>query len=294
MRDCTKLSVEDIRTILVDEYSYTTEEAAAIKGKQSLAYELYKNENNNIKNDKPDFSEVETESPNIEVNFEQVPNIGSSEWEGYVLSKLGTNEKEDVNGTIYPKCSGLRRLTQALIGEIVKSGPTHVFAPTESDGCGRATVVYEVSIDFNGEVRTFSEAADCWQGNTPSPFNLHPVATASTKAEGRVFKKILQLNALTAEEMSVAVVAKKTRSKIITDEEDGTVLATANQLNIINTWSKRLKINLEKFVKNQFSSKTIETINRDDAIALIELVQKYSSIGSDNIPIPEEILDDSI
>lgn len=303
MRNCTKMTVEEIRDILVQEHGYSRDDAEGIKGKQNLAYELHVADSRgslNSLDEKPNFDEISIDS-NAEVEApvrtEVVreisrPTMGSLEWEGFVLSQLDKSEKEEKNGSVYPRACGLRRLAEKLLGPILKSGPTNVFL-TGSDDSARAVVVYEVSIDFRDdnrlEPRVFSEAADCSQSNTPAPFSLHPVATASTRAEGRAFKKALQLTTVTAEEIS-APISNPKASKRVTDEEDGDVPASNNQLGIINTWVKKLNLDRDKFVNFKVPGKTINTITRDDAIVLIDTIQKFSSIGEDNVPIPEEIL----
>ena len=307
MRDCTKLSVDQIRQILVTEYGWTQADADDIKGKQNLAYTLYNCEKDVVEDEKPDFEELELETKSSDTDDSRVdcpkvnreenndPIRGTLAWEGFVLSQLADNEKEEKNGNTYPKASGLRRLAELLLGPIIESGPKQVFAPQEYDYPSRATVIYEIVIDFSRgneyDVRRFSEAADAWLGNTPSPFHLHPVATASTRAEGRALKKALQLTSLTAEEMSNVVPTEKP-SKVSreTGEWKGDSPATANQIGLINSWCPRLKLDREKFIDRYTSGKNIETISREDAATLAEVIQQFSTlVDKDRVDIPEDI-----
>src|SRR5690606_27810229 len=101
--------------------------------------------------------------------------------------------KELIDGN--PNCAALRRVSELVLGDIVSSGPSQVFPATDPNGPGRATVVFEVIFDWGntGNFRTFKEVADCWHGNTDDLFCAHPVATASTRAEGRVLRKALKV-----------------------------------------------------------------------------------------------------
>ena len=110
--------------------------------------------------------------------------MGSREWEDYVFSLLYPSEFEEKDGIKYPKSSGLRRLTQKLIGPIVKSGPVSV---TQIDN-ESATVIYELHVLYNtinvtnanqyireddftsASLRVYSAAANVYRGNTPDTF----------------------------------------------------------------------------------------------------------------------------
>ena len=119
------------------------------------------------------------------------PTYGSKEWNEFVMSQFENNELIDGN----PICAGLRRVAEELLGDIISSGPSEVYPSTDPNGPGRATVVYQVVFNWmnSGEVRTYSEVADVWHGNTDDLFCAHPVATASTRAEGRALRKALKV-----------------------------------------------------------------------------------------------------
>ena len=138
-----------------------------------------------------------TEEESIE---EDVPSMLSDEWHDYVMSHFKSNELIDGN----PVCAGLRRVSELLLGSVIESGPSQVFPATDNDGPGRATVVYKIVFDWmhSGLPKTFSEVADVWHGNTDDLFCAHPVATASTRAEGRALRKALKLRVLAAEELA--------------------------------------------------------------------------------------------
>ena len=114
---------------------------------------------------------------------EDTPSMFSEEWNEYVMAHFKRNELIDGN----PICAGLRRVAELLLGDIIESGPEQVFPASDSNGPGRATVVFSVTFNLmnTGSIRTFKEVADVWHGNTDDLFCAHPVATASTRAEGR-------------------------------------------------------------------------------------------------------------
>ena len=105
----------------------------------------------------------------IKINEEvDHPSITSDEWHDYAMSHFHDNELIDGN----PICAGLRRVAEILLGEIVETGPVQVFPATDSDGPGRATVIYRVVFNwFNSGIhKTFSEVADVWHGYTDDLF----------------------------------------------------------------------------------------------------------------------------
>jgi len=133
-------------------------------------------------------------------NEENRPSMFSDEWNEYVMAHFHTNELIDGN----PICAGLRRVAELLLGDIVESGPEQVFPATDGLAPDRATVVFKVVFDWmnTGQQRVFKEVADVWHGNTDDLFCAHPVATASTRAEGRALRKALKLRCLAAEELA--------------------------------------------------------------------------------------------
>lgn len=153
---------------------------------------------------------------------DHLPQYGSPEWQKYVLGLLNADE---VNSEGYPKCFGLRRVANLLLGPIVSQGVSNLSVipiVTAEDRNSRAvTVVYDIHIEWNlskkvpvilatardgyqsellhNDIRKFSGTADCVE-DINSPYGRHPAASAETKAESRALKKALLLNILTAEE----------------------------------------------------------------------------------------------
>ena len=73
-----------------------------------------------------------------------MPVYGSQEWNDYVMDKFDRKDLIDGN----PTCAGLRRVAEDVLGDIVSSRPSQVFPSTDVDGPGRATVVFEVVINW--------------------------------------------------------------------------------------------------------------------------------------------------
>lgn len=230
-----------------------------------------------------DLFDVESIKEDIEMekNEDVMPAYGSEEWSDFVMSKFHKGELFDGN----PVCAGLRRVAEELLGTIVVSRPSQVWPATDSDGPGRATVVFEVVIDWmdSGQLRTYSDVADVWHGNTDDLFCAHPVATASTRAEGRALRKALKVKCLAAEELAkkdvASIVRQSVQERQSTDgdwqEEDK---ISSAQVNFIDTKCKQLDIDVLKFI-NMGESKygDISDINKKTASKMLGVLNEYQT-----------------
>ena len=230
-----------------------------------------------------DLFDVESIKEDIEMekNEDVMPAYGSEEWSDFVMSKFHKGELFDGN----PVCAGLRRVAEELLGTIVVSRPSQVWPATDSDGPGRATVVFEVVIDWmdSGQLRTYSDVADVWHGNTDDLFCAHPVATASTRAEGRALRKALKVKCLAAEELAkkdvASIVRQSGQERQSTDgdwqEEDK---ISSAQVNFIDTKCKQLDIDVLKFI-NMGESKygDISDINKKTASKMLGVLNEYQT-----------------
>jgi hypothetical protein len=218
---------------------------------------------------------------------ENIPDITSEEWTGYVLSLFSSDELIDGN----PVTAGLRRVAEIVLGEIIESGPTKVFPATDEDGPGRATVVYRVVIRCvrTGDYKTYSDVADVWHGNTDDLFCAHPVATASTRAEGRALRKALKLKrVLAAEELTRKDVPSIVRQSIAGKHTDGEIhgsdYITVQQTNFIDTKCKQLDVSVMAYVnsgKNTY--KSIDRISKETASGMIKELSRLQT-ETDSIP----------
>ena len=229
---------------------------------------------------------VEMESVNT------MPAYGSKEWNDYIMEQFEARELIDGN----PTCAGLRRVAEDVLGDIVSSRPAQVFPSTDANGPGRATVVFEVVINWMnmGQMRTFADVADVWHGNTDDLFCAHPVATASTRAEGRALRKALKVRCLAAEELTrkkdvESIVRESVKSDQTTDgewkEEDPISMP---QTNFIDSKCKQLDINVIEFINHGKESYTsINQVSKKTASKMLSLLNEYQNKSKN---IPEDVL----
>ena len=209
------------------------------------------------------------------------PPYGSKEWNDYVMSLFYANELIDGN----PICAGLRRVAEDVLGSLVSSRPVQVFPSQDGNGPGRATVVFEVVFDWmnSGQFRTFADVADVWHGNTDDLFCAHPVATASTRAEGRALRKALKIRCLAAEELAKKDIVSIVRDSVskgqpTTGEFSENDTISSAQINFLNNKCKQLDINVVGFInmgKNKYDS--IEDITKKSASSMLGVLNQYQN-----------------
>ena len=232
-----------------------------------------------------DIEDTEVEVGTKNEVREVTPLYGSKEWHDWIMAKFEPGELFDGN----PTCAGLRRVVEEVLGSIVVSRPSQVFPATCIDGPGRATVVFEVVIDWQdtGKLRTYSEVADVWHGNTDDLFCAHPVATASTRAEGRALRKALKIRCLAAEELArkkdiesivKESVAAKRNTREVDGEWQGDLSITAAQANFIDTKCKQLDIDVMEFVNsgNEVYS-NIDEVTKETASKMLGVLKSYQN-----------------
>ena len=200
------------------------------------------------------------------------PDPTSPEWNSYVLSLF-------VDGELYegrPLCAGLRRVAELLLGRIVSSRPTQVFAPQGGNEIGRATVIWEIVFE-DGSL--FSDVADCWEGNTDDAFCVFNTATAATRAEGRALRKALRLKTVAAEEMtkkntaSIVRSISQTKAMENTDGEyDDSSRMTDPQARFIDGKCKQLNIDVEAFFREVFETNVKRKVTKSQASDAIQLL----------------------
>jgi hypothetical protein len=220
-----------------------------------------------------------------------MPAYGSKEWNDYIMEKFEKHELFDGN----PTCAGLRRVAEEVLGSIVSSRPTQVWPSTDANGPGRATVVFEIVINWmdSGEFRTFAEVSDCWHGNTDDLFCAHPAATASTRAEGRSLRKALKIRCLAAEELAKKDIVSIVRQSVSADQgldgewkEEDTI--SEPQINFIDAKCKQLDIDVIKFINvgsEHYGS--ITEVSKKTASKMLAALNEYQTKKK---PTPEKIL----
>ena len=209
------------------------------------------------------------------------PPYGSKEWNDYVMSLFYPNELIDGN----PICAGLRRVAEDVLGDLVSSRPSQVFPSQDNNGPGRATVVFEVVFDWmnSGQFRTFADVADVWHGNTDDLFCAHPVATASTRAEGRALRKALKIRCLAAEELAKKDIVSIVRESVnkgqpTTGEFGENDTISSSQINFLNNKCKQLDISVVEFInmgKNKYNN--VEDITKQSASSMLGVLNQYQT-----------------
>jgi hypothetical protein len=202
-----------------------------------------------------------------------IPSPTDEGWSDFVKSRFRPDELEQDKPTV----DGLRRVTELLLGPIVRAVPTIVQAPNDKNGF-HAVVSFEVAVAWGGDwqdVRTFGDSADVYPGNTDPAFARFATATATTRAEGRALRKALKLRkVVTAEEITTVPVSDSGVTGFIAGyQEKG-----------IEKLCRDLDININKLIsKGEFKVKRISHMTSDMAIKLFELLNKYLQ-NSDKIP----------
>jgi len=248
----------------------------ARKSKKELKAETIIEDDDDDNDDGLSFEEPE---PKKEKAVDVAPHRTDPKWTKYVLGQMEKREKVDKDGQIFPRTVGLRRMVHILLGDIVSTDVDVIQAPTpENDQ--RATLTVSVTYkDSNGDFFSSSDASDVFFGNTPSPFNRHPVASASTKAEGRALKRLLGLNCYTAEEMDTV-----DGDSPLSAESAGMV--TSHQLVFLEATARdKLGLNIVKFVaKHHPDCNNINSLKHGEMLTLFEVLNSYQ--GTE---VPEEL-----
>ena len=257
--DYAQVTVNTVRQILQDRHGVIDEAILAQTKKPLVA--LLKGLDEKAGQDEVDaaFDDVKESPTNedtlmTEESIEEPAEIWrpepcSPEWEEYVVKQFESDEL-DADGN--PRCVGCRRLVQLLIGPIVRCGIANNIGPSDINH-GTATVVFQVEVLVTnadhvlvGTRIFYEDIADVNRDNTDAPYSKHPSATAATRAEGRIYRKMLGLTGITAEESS-----KRAEEEPEIDWSTDDVLAvTDNQISVINMMCQRIDINVLEFINS--------------------------------------------
>lgn len=208
------------------------------------------------------------------------PRIESPKWTQYVLEQLTDDEMFACRPTV----AGLRRISY-LLGDIVENSATVVQAPTLANGF-IATVEVRLVIMWTKDLadnqpptaRVFTSTADVYPGNTDAAYARFASSMAETRAEGRALRKALQLQVVTAEELTTVPVEESGM--------DGKIAPA--QRNFIDLKCMQCGINVVKFLnhgKNQY--KSIADVPYATAQVMIS---HLSELQRNKSKIPEGIL----
>ena len=230
-----------------------------------------------------EVAEVTAVSDEIEIKVD----IYSPEWADHVMTLFSEDELSDGK----PLVKGLRRVAGMLFNGIRSSGPVQVFPPKDDNQIGRATVVYEVV--FGNGVR-YAEVADCWHDNTDDFVLVYAMASASTRAEGRALRKALNINVVSAEEITskdTTELARESRRRnqppTTGEVDEKRSMMSGAQSALIGRRCAAMNIDRELFFEDIIGVRDEGKLTKDDASQVIEQLNNYQN-GS--AAIPDEIL----
>jgi len=322
--DYAKLTVSEIKQMLIDEGRFTEDELdqAEVKGKAAWV-EVHKNAaypdkddewegfdwgvSDDIDNIMEDADPMET--PHIVQMDPDTPNYNDPEWNDWVMSQFVSGELIDGK---YPNVNSLRRMVEKLLGDIVFSGPIKVEQTMDPNHTGKAVVTYQITIDWKLDQypstqginidqeypqRTFLSTASSWIGNTDDMYAVFPESIAETRAEGRALRRALRINVVCADELTkkdtAAIVQQQKITPSTTGEWEEESLITDQQINTIKIMCDRLGIGVMKFVNS--GSKEYDSINdvtRSAAAGMLKQLNRYQSNSNDSLEIPKNLIGD--
>ena len=232
---------------------------------------------------------ISTPALNEKLPQDAPPHFYSSLWSKYVMSLFDTGELH--NG--HPTCDSCRRLVNQLLGPIVESGVANII-PANNENRGTSTVVFQIKVFVTnenhplcGKVLHMEDVGDCNRQNTDHPYSKYLSATAATRAEGRILRKLLGLTTIVAEETSDH---KDEEEEIygVNVWPDNTFIKS-NQESVIDIMCKRTNMNVQEFInsgENKYGD--ISKIPYDTAVLMIkelnniqrQVKEKPSNIGN--------------
>lgn len=226
-----------------------------------------------------------TKPTDKKVDAEDTPDMDSPEWTDYILGQLReyTECRIDRNDTrngkprIYPKADGLRRMVRKYIGEIL--GVNHELLHFSPGNYAISKCVISVNSKKGGLI-SYSDFAEVNTENTDEPFLPFMVATSTTRAEGRVFRKMLGLQGVvTAEEIK--------QSRV---EEYHQERANNNRISPTKIQGLRLLVNrlsVDEFqLCLQYNKSTFDTLTEEEGSELLSALNGYQR---DPSSIPAEL-----
>jgi hypothetical protein len=206
---------------------------------------------------------------------EDIPEYGSENWEEYVMSQF--TEKElyiDEKENKYPTLNGMRRVSLFTLGRPIKSGPVSVVSNlSDASYC-----IYELVFE-NGQ--TFSAAADGFPNNIAGSYSIYPTAMAESRAEARAYRKALLLSTAAAEEVRGNEKVFNTVLETVKDYDLGEDISS-QQISIIETKCKSMKIDKAKFLQSENVSVDYKGAKRSDGIKLSKRISEFQQKGIPN------------
>jgi len=216
-------------------------------------------------------------------------------WSDYVMSQF--DKSELINGS--PTTDGLRRVFEQEIGNIYSCHMTSVETPNNQNQY-RATVHCEMKYaDIEKDlILEVSDLADCFPGNTKTPYVLYATATAATMAESRCLRKGLRLTRVISAEEAMSA-DKETQEAYLQDHITNTESNKA-QRNVILTLLNKTGIDGEKLfqllvkeekISPSVSLEAFDALSYKDAQTIVQILNKFhQKLEDGGVAVPDALL----
>jgi|JI10StandDraft_1071094.scaffolds.fasta_scaffold495497_2 hypothetical protein len=212
-------------------------------------------------------------------------------WTDLILGELAENEiSVSKDGKKYPRVRGLRRIGSYITNAFINC---EVISCNEVYAACKATAVV---CREDGRLIVASSMAEATPANVNNDMIAkHLLATAESRAEGRCWTKVLKLNCLTAEEMSLDTENKDKDAEKSVDIDKEEAWSSDIQKKMINNKSKKLDINPMKYAEllaglddelSVASDIKDGVLSKKLAARLIEALDKVTKDGK---KIPEDL-----
>lgn len=238
-------------------------------------------------------AEVEDDSPYVNPagggGEAAAPAMWDPKWSDFVRSKFTDDEVDDEGN---PFVHGLRRVTRQLIGPIINSEVKVVASPGVIPGSpylSPAVAEHEVTVmhaynDYGLDPFPVScrevGSVIFLDGvrNTDTEFARFAIETASTRAEARALRKLLQLK---------KVIAAEERTLVPLEDGFAKGLITDSQKAVLTLMTRQLKIDLTKYINSgRDKYDGLDDVPYGKALSMIDHLHKYKA---DKNLIPKEI-----
>lgn len=238
--------------------------------------------------DAGNLSNMEVEVDDAVINSAETPTtitprFNSEGWSDYVLSQLTDDELQDG----HPKCDGLRRLVEELVGPILSKLISKAKMPDANDNCATIAVSVECGVTnpkhpAYGKTIVEESISDANpQNNFQEPFSFHMSAVAETRAEARAYKRLLHLkNTVSAEEIGGG-------NDLIGTQPQGSEISTA-QIVGIDRICQRLDIDVLKYISNR-GKNNFESIDDVSFELAKNILSDLNAMSSEGRECPEEL-----
>ncbi len=213
---------------------------------------------------KVDDLEVVAKLDGVATVEETVPAMTDVGWSDYIMKQFAEDEIFDGMPTV----DGLRRVAEIYVGEIVSAKAHSVACPGGARDNKSATAEFTVTfVTAEGTPKTYTEIADVTIANTDGEYAAYPSAMASTRAEGRVYRKALKLK---------RIVAAEEVKEAVETAEDANAKIKPSQINFIRILSRQNNINVMKFINSGANKyKRIEEVPYNTAVKMLEVLSEF-------------------